>query len=60
MRLFMGSKLQTGTPTLHNLGRNKRLLYLLSDQLNRFHRNKTVHHADTVTYFNCFFLKTDE
>ena len=35
-------------------------LYRLSDKLNTFHRNKTIHHADIITYFNCLFLKADK
>ena len=59
-RDFMNWKWQTETPTLRNLERNKRLLYRLPNKLNTFRRNKTVHHADIITYFNCLFLKADK
>ena len=59
-RDFMNWKWQTETPSLRNLGRNKRLLYRLPDKLNTFRRNKTIHHADIITYFNCLFLKADK
>ena len=55
---FRDWKLQTETPALRNLGRNKRLLWKLSDELNTFHRNQTIYHTNSITYFNSLFLKT--
>ena len=53
----MDLKLQTETPTLRNLGRNKRLLWRLSDELNTFQRNKTIRHAEALHISIAYFSK---